>query len=582
MLVFGEHLRVRDPRSVVRELAFLLPDIAARPPGLARHAALVGAFIEASELTQALADAESAAVGFDGRGLISDLAMALLIELAHDIAASWASGFTEASTVPSALSALARLPLPAFARMRRAEGHALYAVYPEAYLVAAAAARTARPGPRRVIGVRCIGTGLAAMVATATEAPLPVTVRTTGDPYRRQVVVTPELAREWTDDPTATVAIVDEGPGLSGSSFGAVGDMLEQHGVTRIECFASHAGELGPFALPRHRERWRKTPRYVVDVDRLIVHTTASVHALARWVAELVGPLVAPLDDVSAGAWRERRFGEAEAWPPSVIHHERRKWLAHTAHATWLVKFVGLGRTGERALARARTLHAARLGPEIAGLCHGFLIQRWLDEAPPLDLRRYAERGHLVDQVGRYLGFRARAFPASERGASLSRLLEMARRNVTLALGARTAARLDRWESRLPNLERSVQPIEIDGRLHAWEWLTRPDDTLVKTDGLDHHAGHDLVGCQDVTWDLAGAAVELALSVPEQKRLATVVTSASGRTHDPELLALMRPCYLAFQLGWHAVAIDTVDTAEATRLRIMVDHYATLLKKLLG
>lgn len=577
MLVFGDHMRVRDPRSVVRELGRLLPDLTTRPAGLARHAALVGAFIEASELAQGIADAEAAAVGLDSRRLVTDLSMSLLIELAHDIAASWTSNFTEPPTVPRSLEALTRVPLPAFVRMRRAEGYAYYAVYPEAYLLAATAARLARPGPRRVIGIRSIGTGLAAIVATAMEAPLPITVRPTGDPFRRELAIAPELATEWTADPLATISIVDEGPGLSGSSFGAVSDALDERGVTRIECFPSHAGELGPFAAVRHRERWARVPRHVIDVDTLLVHTTSPAHSLATWISDLVGPLTSPLEDISAGAWREHRYADEHAWPPSVTYQERRKWLARTTNGDWVAKFVGLGRSGERALARARTLQSAGFTPEVAGLCHGFLIERWLGDAATLDPKQF-DRRQLVETVASYLGFRCRSFPAAERGASLSKLLEMARKNITLALGARVASIVDRWSGNVTSLELAVRPIEIDGRLHAWEWLVRRGE-LIKTDGLDHHAAHDLIGCQDVTWDIAGASVELGLSAAEEKRLASMVAEVGERACDPDLLELARPCYLAFQLGRHALAIDTADTREAMRLRAMVDRYAALIAK---
>ncbi len=86
MLVFGDQVRVRDPRFVVRELAMMLADLATRPPGITRHAALVGAFLEAGELAQALADAETAVAGCDGRRLVSDVAMSAPSGLAHDVA----------------------------------------------------------------------------------------------------------------------------------------------------------------------------------------------------------------------------------------------------------------------------------------------------------------------------------------------------------------------------------------------------------------------------------------------------------------------------------------------------------------
>lgn len=580
MIVFGDHVRVCDPRKILREVGLEIADLTARPPGLARHAGLVSAFLEASELAQGLADADAAARGMDGRWRAGQLAMALLAEIARDVAASWTSGFTHAPTVPRSLAELASTNLPVFVHLRRAEGYAFYAVYPEAYLVAARAARLARPGPRRVVGIRSIGTGLAAIVAEAMSAPLPLTVRPLGDPYRREIRLAPEVAEEWTADPDATIAIVDEGPGLSGSSFGAVADAIEARGVTRIECFPSHAGELGPFALPRHAERWRRVARHVVDADALLVQAEPP-HALADWIADLVGNLITPLEDVSAGAWRTRRYRDEQHWPPSVTYQERRKFLARTSSGTWLAKFVGLGRAGLRALARARTLHAARFSPQVAGLCHGFLVERWHDEAPTLNPRAYP-RWRLVDEVGRYLGFRAYSFPASERGASLQRLVEMARHNTQQALGARIASRFDRFTSSLQELGGAVRPIEIDGRMHAWEWLVRTDGSLLKTDALDHHAAHDLVGCQDVTWDLAGAEAELGFDSSESKQLASIVAETSGRVPNPDLLALMRPCYLAFQLGRHSLAIDTAETAEAIRLRMVVDRYATLLAAALG
>lgn len=579
MLVFGDQVRIRDPRFVVRELAMVLAEVATRPPGITRHAALVGAFLEAGELAQALADAETAVAGCDGRWLVSDIAMSALVGLAHDVKRSWTSGFQAAPTGVPRLAAFASVPLPSFVRMRRAEGHAFYAVYPEAYLVAAQAARAARPGPRQVIGIRSIGTGLAAIVSAALDAPLPATVRPGGDPLRRDITVTAELAAEWTPDASTTYAIVDEGPGQCGSAFGAVADALEARGVRRIECYPSHAGELGALALDRHRRRWAQLPRTVVDVDTLLVHTTSRPHMLATWIAELVGPLLAPLEDVSAGRWREARFPDEHSWPASVTYQERRKWLARSETGTWVAKFVGLGRVGERALARARTLHASRFTPEVAGLRHGFLIERWHGDARALDVRHH-DRAALVEHVGRYLGFRARAFPASDRGAPLPALLDMAHRNATRSIGAPAAGRLHRWTPHLAQLERVSRAVEIDGRLHAWEWLVRPgahDPALLKTDALDHHAAHDLVGCQDITWDVVGATYELGLSAAEEKRLSTIVGELGQRTLHPDLIALMRPCYLAFQLGRHALAIDTAAAAESVRLQTLVDRYARLL-----
>jgi len=70
--------------------------------------------------------------------------------------------------------------------------------------------------------------------------------------------------------------------------------------------------------------------------------------------------------------------------------------------------------------------------------------------------------------------------------------------------------------------------------------------------------------------------VELGLSADEQARLIAVVGAAAGRLVDPALLAFLRPCYLAFQLGRHALAA-THDVAEAPRLAAAVRRYTVLL-----
>jgi len=285
MLVYGDATRACDPRASAEDLAA----IAGQPPGLARHAALVAALIDASELVQGLTD--DACAERDARTAVGDAGMRVLVALAAAVDASWSSDFVRGDGGPAvaALEQLTARALPPAITARRAEGHAFYALYPEAYL---AAARAAPPGPRRVIGIRSIGAGRAAVVAAATGAPLPATVRPRGDPFHRRIDAAPEL-------------------------------------------------------------------------------------------------------------------------------QEQRKLLARAGGATWLARFVGLGRDGERALARARALRRAGFTPEVAGLCHGFLVERWL-AAPPLDLAQLDRQGRrrLVGRVGSYLGVRARALPAApDRGA---------------------------------------------------------------------------------------------------------------------------------------------------------------------
>ena len=88
------------------------------------------------------------------------------------------------------------------------------------------------------------------------------------------------------------------------------------------------------------------------------------------------------------------------------------------------------------------------------------------------------------------------------------------------------------------------------------------DGVFLKTDAVDHHAAHDLVGCQDVAWDVAGACVELSLSKDEELTLVGHLLGAGVRL-DEDLLQFLKPCYLAFQLGHFQMALDDTGISDA-------------------
>lgn len=244
--------------------------------------------------------------------------------------------------------------------------------------------------------------------------------------------------------------------------------------------------------------------------------------------------------------------------------------------AKWLLKFAGLGSPGERKLARAHVLAAAGFGPEARGPVQGLLATRWLADARPLQPGE-PDPAELTARVGDYIGFLAKRFPAaSARGADVSELLQMARCNMAEALGEAAAGLDHRWRSQIDRLRTLVEPVEIDGRMLPHEWLRTTSGELIKTDALDHHAAHDLIGCQDAAWDVVGAALELGLS---QDAVAATVSAASGRRIAPELMAFYGPCYLAFRWAQHRMAAQSLGAwpAEARRNLRAADRYARLL-----
>lgn len=585
MLVYGDHPRVVRPAEAVAALGRRLGEVEALGPGLGRHAAWVALLLEAGELAQGLCDAIFAERRRDETSTLTRACEELVLALGRGVVASWTSGFRRSGPpVRPALEALGRLALPPEVCCHTPEGHAFYALYPEAYQEAAR--EVPRQGaPVRVVGLRSIGMGLSGVVAAALGAEAPLTVRPVGHPFQRTLSLSPALEALLVEAPAQRYVLVDEGPGLSGSSFGAVADFLEERGVPahRIHFLPSHRGELGPWAQARHRERWRSASRHVVDFESLLLSPRSSAHALTRWVEELTGPAEAPLEDVGGGAWRQHLLPEEE-WPAVHVQQERRKYLLRARGRTWLLRFVGLGRYGERHLERARVLAEAGFSPPVVGLRHGFLVQPWLAEARLLQGWRAVERRELLWRVGAYLGFRATHFndaPESS-GASPWELWAMARRNTAQALGFELAARLEVWRPRLAAVARAVRRMETDNRLQAWEWLWLPGGRILKADGVDHCRGHELVGCQDLSWDVAGAVVELGLTEAEQALLEEAVARHGGRAPEPEVLRFHLLCYLAFQLGYHALAASALEASvprEAARLRRAAERYGELLRQ---
>jgi hypothetical protein len=470
------------------------------------------------------------------------------------------------------------------------EGYAFYGLYPETYVRAAERLREDWTGVLRVIGIRSIGTSLAAVVAAAGKGDAAGSVRPEGHPFARTLSIGVRMTSRLLSAADATgarrprFALVDEGPGLSGSSFGALADWLEDHGVApeSIVFFPAHRGPLGPHASERHRRRWETARKYVVDFEELFLGPGSS-WPLERWVEDLTGPAEAPPEDLGAGRWRERLFPKKADRPPAHLQQERRKFLLEAGGKTWLLKFAGLGRYGREKLELASELETGGFTPPVAGLRHGFLVGPWLEGARPLPLVPDLDREALLDRVARYLSFRARRLPAREPGASPEKLLEMAAFNAEQALGAEAAGAVGAWRERLPELSSLARPVRTDNRMHAWEWVVTPDGKIWKTDALDHHATNDLVGAQDPAWDLAGAAVEMDLSEDEQGRLVEQVERSRRVKTPPDQLRFYTHAYLAFQLGYYtlaAQALEGIDPAEAAALQKQSEMYAKRLRKM--
>jgi hypothetical protein len=534
--------RVREDRGLVRREG---------------REALARLLLDLGELTQGVLDAELAQRGLDA----PSPARAILAELAGEVSDAFVASLAGPAPSP-ALAALDRLEgLPETLDVIAPEGFAFYAVYPELYARAGALLRARGDQHLSVIGVRSIGASLAPVVAAAAGPPARTTlVRPRGHPFARSLEVDEELARAILGDGRSVFAVVDDGPGLSGSSLGCVGDWLEARGVApdRVWYFPSHRAELGPRASLRHRARWAGAKRVVAPAEERFFRALLDE-------PELV--------DVSAGAWRRHVYARESSYPPVNAALERRKFLAGRGPTRSLFKFAGLGRRAEPK--RARAAHLARRGftPEVTSVRHGFVEIPWLDGARLNETR--APRDALLETLAAYLSELATAFPApAGAGASPEDLLAMAKHNAADALGPEHARELERHAGGL-----DVRPILGDGRMHAWEWLVLPSGRILKTDALDHHAGHDLVGAQDVAWDIAGARIELDLTNDETAQLVDAIARRSPARAPPKKLAFFTDAYLAFQLGaWTVAQEQTSDPSELARLRAAATRCAERLR----
>jgi hypothetical protein len=583
MLVYGDSRRIESTERLVDALRNRLK---ARPRGDSSELRdwSTHLLIEAGELVQGIFDAVRARHQLVLRPpdlVLRDLALAAArahLATEPELYRPREELSSAARAVECALDRLIWLDVPSQVQIHVPEGYAYYAVYPVLYALAAQqAARVARPWV--VLGILSIGASLGAVVAAVLGTDQLYFVRPVGPVFCREVSFDAHLQQALaTHGENAHYAIVDEGPGLSGSTFGAVADWLEHHGIDadRIHFFPSHAVDLGPRASEAHRARW--------ECARRCHRPFESYFDDARLRRVVFDGKEGELLDVSAGRWRSERFRDRAAWPPVHPGFERRKYLLCSSDGMRIAKFVGLGRYGQAAVRRAFLLHGHGFVPEPLDHRDGFLVSRWHENAVPLEEAPIA-RGDWLSHVAQYLAFVADECRAESAGASPEELLNMTCVNVGEALGEKEATRVrERWSGRLREIAAACTPVAIDARMHAWEWLALPDGRLLKADALEHHADHGLVGCQDLAWDVAGLRIEHALTAPECEQLVIELASRTPYRPHREKETFLTWCYSAYQLGYYALAAEaaaTSDPDEARRSARWRDVYASHLRRLL-
>jgi hypothetical protein len=447
------------------------------------------------------------------------------------------------------------------------EGFAFYALYPEMYAEAVRRfVRATRPERATVMGLRSIGTTLSAVVAAELEAQgVPVrsfTVRPRGYPFERELRLGPRLTAALEEGAEGHVLVVDEGPGISGSSFACAAEAAARAGAPnhRIALFPSWNSDGASLRSERARAAWGRHARWVAGFEETFLDT-------GRLAATWGG---GRLRDLSGGLWRDLLCPPGRR-PAVQPQHERRKYLLERDGAPpLLLKFSGLGARGQQALARAEAQAGAGLAPEAEGLAEGFLAYRFAEGRPTERLDQ--------DLLGAMEGYLAHLAAGPERGAPrFEDLLTMTRLNVAEGLGGDAAGRTG-WMERMRERVLARPVIAGDGRMLPQEWLRTPGGVL-KCDGVDHHDDHFWPGAQDIAWDLAGAAVEFDMGLEARDRLLDGFEARTGDRGAREVLPFYEVAYLAWRLGYATLAAETLGGSEdGLRMAQGRDRYAALLR----
>ncbi len=522
MYVFRDAHRVERGRDMVQALALELARLAATAQGtFSRRQRVLDALVRAGQVEAAFADAAErspelrAAVRRAAR--ITDALAEELIDR------------SPRATLPADVeSYFGATAIPELVRVSPHEGFAYYALHPTSF--ADLAARALHSETRAMaVGIRSIGATLSAVVAGKLRAQgvlvQRMTVRPAGHPYARTLALDrASRARvQRANDGGSTFLVVDEGPGLSGSSFLAVGEALVACGVpsTRILFLCSRAVDPATLIAADARARWTEF-RSLAPLSTACVPSTAGEY--------LVGD-----------GWRRMVCGQPESrWPASWTQLERLKFLSRDRAR--ILKFEGLAWYGAAALARAVALFEDGWGPQALDEGDGFVSYPFAGR--PLDAGRCSET--VLDAMARYCAARGRLFPAS--ATDDGELVAMLRTNVLEEFGA------DLPSAWIPAVERAVLP---DARMQPHEWVESTPGSLLKVDAVAHGDDHVFPGRTDIAWDLAGAIVEWGLDRNARDWFLARYRRASGDDPRPRIGAFLR-AYAIFRMAYCKMAAAAV------------------------
>lgn len=584
MIVYGDTSRYERIDGAVETLLWMIEQALSADP---RPAALRLLVERAGELEQGLFDGPEClgpSCGSRSRALAGIRRAGSWIASAFEHSYDRAPEVSHRALVHARGALLQLARAEGHARITVPEGFAFYALFPESYRQAARRwAADHVDAARRdvlVVGIRSIGTTLSAVVAQALRAQRFTvrrrTVRPEGEPFERRL--DEKLPR------AAFGVVVDEGPGLSGSSMLAVAEAMTRAGVGEISLIHAHDRGPGPRATESARGRWGLLRRYAAAQTDLSFNGRTLAEELWLGVAPVVEGSLKRSDDVSAGAWRRFAYADGAGWPDVSRPLERPKLLCtSTEGSRVLFKFAGFAAAphDEGSLATSvarRSAPLATLGfaPRLLGEAHGFVAWDWID-GRPLGIEDASPP--FIARMGEYVA-RAAGPPlrpddaqvAADRAKAMlvSNTRECLGEEAALAVGAEGVRLGARAESRTAG----------DGHLAPHEWVRARSGSTYKTDIGGHDVDHTWTGAQPVLWDLAGALEEWDLHGSQEEALLYGYRQGGGGAFDAKSLRAYRAAYAAHRVGQTSFFLESeTDASERERLRRAADRWSAALSR---
>ncbi len=531
---------------------------------------------EAREWLAVCGQMEQAALdaGADGNPYAeaTDAAAALLLDARDGIAAQNAR-----TRLVERLRQLATSPTTGPATFRVPEGFAWYALYPEAYAQTAdawAAEQQNRNAARLlVIGLRSIGTALGAVVAEALrrreKQVLRLSPRPSGHPFAREVSLGDA---EFCCD---AALIVDEGPGLSGSSMAAAAEALAQRGFPsdRIFFLPGHANGPGN-AGGAQTARWWTPDRVRVTPVGETRFAGTSLHArLAQAAQATLGEKIAAIEKTTFQATDELPRGVMPAFAaPEIVCRGR-----SGDRIVW--RFGGFAAVDASLLSRAefgqaRQRRMADMGMALTpvGRTEGWMGLRMPRAAIALGTRATA----MVDRLALHIA--AAALPTGDTA-----LAEGGAKRIASALAIwaeESGVSLGTTFADTAITEAPLHLLAGDGRLAPHEWVEIPGGFVMKADATGGDCGHDWAGAQSILWDVAGAIVEWDLDRVQSQELTGAVTRHAEVDISNLGLAFYTAGYACLRLAMArhcAMHYPEGSPAQASLVR-HADHYERKLR----